>query len=81
VKARIQMGSALVMLHNTGGVTQAFGSLHRALLSSYDTSVVALLDKLDLVSREDWAKDFGSARADASNAREPHHGRARAPVL
>ena len=37
-------GSALVMLHNTGGVTQAFGSLHRALLSSYfDVSISSLL--------------------------------------
>jgi hypothetical protein len=56
LKARILNGRALVMLHNTGGVTQAFGSLHRALLSSYfDVSVSALLQRIELVSPENCA--------------------------
>lgn len=32
IRASIQTGNPMVLLYNSGGVTQAFGSLHRALL-------------------------------------------------
>ena len=33
IRAQIQTGNPMVMLYNSGGVTQAFASLHRAMLS------------------------------------------------
>ena len=60
LKTRIQSGEPLVMLHNTGGVVQAFCSLRKAMLSQVpvpDSS--ELLEKLELVSPQAWAKDFG----------------------
>ena len=60
LKGRIQNGEALVMLHNTGGVTQAFASLHRALLSSVPPpDAKTLLGRLELVSPEAWTDSFG----------------------
>jgi len=60
VKARIQAGSALVMIQNTGGVVQAFASLHRGMLSSVPPpDTITLLGKLELVSPERWSSNFG----------------------
>jgi len=60
IRARIQAGSALVMLQNTGGVIQAFASLHRALLSTVPPpDTLTLLSKLELVSPEAWSHTFG----------------------
>ena len=48
------------MLHNTGGVVQAFCSLRKAMLSKLPVpNSSELLEKLELVSPQAWAKDFG----------------------
>ena len=60
LRTRIQNGEALVMLHNTGGVVQAFASLRQAILEQFpvlDDS--ELLDRLELVSPQKWAQEFG----------------------
>jgi len=60
VKTRIQQGEALVMLHNTGGVVQAFCSLRKGMLSKVPVPESnELLAKLELVSPQPWAKNFG----------------------
>ena len=62
LRQRIQNGESLVMLHNTGGVTQAFASLHRAMLSEAPPPGTAkLLRALELVSPEPWTREFGLA--------------------
>ena len=50
-------GESLVLLHNTGGVTQAFSSLRKAMLSSSpppDNN--KLLESLELVSPAPWSR-------------------------
>ena len=59
LKARIQAGSSIVMLHNTGGVVQAFASLRKAMLSFPPPEADELLDKIELVSTAYWARTFG----------------------
>jgi len=60
LKQRIQAGESLVMLHNTGGVTQAFTSLRKAMLSSMPPPDASqLLNALELVSPAAWTKQFG----------------------
>ena len=48
---------------NTGGVTQAFGSLHRAITSRLGQGELpeaeVLLEKIELVAAEKWANSFG----------------------
>ena len=48
---------------NTGGVTQAFGSLHRAITSRLGQGELpeaeVLLEKIELVGAEKWANSFG----------------------
>ena len=77
LRTRIQSGESLVMLHNTGGVVQAFCSLRRGVLSKTpvpDSS--ELLEKLELVSPQPWAKNFGLP--DILMIKELHE---RAPML
>ena len=51
LKTRIQSGESIVMLHNTGGVTQAFTSLRKAMLGpTFAPDPAELLEKLELVS-------------------------------
>jgi len=60
LKRRIGCGESLVLLHNTGGVTQAFSSLRRGILSSMPPPEAAqLMESIELVSPEAWSKDFG----------------------
>ena len=49
-----------MLLHNTGGVTQAFSSLRKGILSSMPPpDNDQLLDKLELVSPAPWSTKFG----------------------
>lgn len=48
------------MLHNTGGVTQAFSSLRKAMQSRLPPPEPSeLLKMIELVSPQPWSKDFG----------------------
>jgi len=61
LRGRIQAGEAMVLLHNTGGVTQAFASLRKGMLSGIPPPEPAeLLENwLELVSPAAWCKTFG----------------------
>lgn len=61
LKRLIQSGEALVLLHNTGGVTQAFASLRKAMISSpYTPPPNELLDAVERVSPGAmWSTAFG----------------------
>ena len=61
LKTNIQQGKPLVMLHNTGGVTQAFASLRAGMISSQPPPESKdLLDNwIELVSPQPWAQTFG----------------------
>ena len=52
-------GMPLVMLYNTGGVTQAFGSLQRILARGPNLDSNEMLKRCELVSKENWAASFG----------------------
>jgi len=54
LRARISQGRPLVMLHQTGGATQAFASLHRALTAttSHRKAAEQVLREIDLFSGE-----------------------------
>ena len=62
LRSRISQGRPLVILHQTGGVSQAFGSLHKSI---GHMSVKAMkntdqiLAEVDLFSSENWASGFG----------------------
>ena len=77
LKTRIQAGESIVMLHNTGGVVQAWASLRKAILSRpIPPESSELLEKLELMSPAAWTKDFGLA--EILMLRELHQ---RAPML
>lgn len=58
--SNIKNGKSIVMLHNTGGVTQAWTSLCNAMTSTIPApSAQELLEKIDIVSPQPWAKEFG----------------------
>ncbi|GMH70018.1 hypothetical protein TrST_g14150 [Triparma strigata] len=64
LRAVIQAGRPLVMMNNTGGVTQAFASLHKALMKGQaDGEMLTsneLLDKIEIMNNVDqWTKTFG----------------------
>ena len=61
LKSNIQTGEKIVMLHNTGGLTQAFTSLRRKLLSNpiAPPSNSECLDAIDYVSPAKWSDSFG----------------------
>ena len=62
LRSRISQGRPLVMLHQTGGVSQAFGSLHKSIgHMSADSmkSTDQILAEIDLFSSEKWAAGFG----------------------
>ena len=60
LKNRINNGDPLVMLHNTGGVTQAFASLRKAMLSKVPPPEPNdLIDAIELVSPQAWTRQFG----------------------
>ncbi|KAL1524658.1 hypothetical protein AB1Y20_019545 [Prymnesium parvum] len=63
LRKNIQTGRPTVMLHNTGGATQAFGSVHRALYPHLNSREIpdaaVLLKRVEVVSTEKWAKSFG----------------------
>lgn len=62
LKTYIGAGESIVMLHNTGGVVQAWASLRKALLSTLPSpSSSELMEKLELKSTDAWIKDFGLA--------------------
>uniref|UniRef100_A0A7S3JU93 Uncharacterized protein n=1 Tax=Aureoumbra lagunensis TaxID=44058 RepID=A0A7S3JU93_9STRA len=66
LRSTILSGQPLVMLANTGGVTQAFSSCHRAILErskskESNNSTCDILSKIEIVSNENWAKHFGIA--------------------
>ena len=66
LRQTIQAGEPLVMLHNTGGVTQAFASLREGIVNSKPLPPTAreLLEKhLELVSPAAWAIKFGLPEA------------------
>jgi len=60
----IQAGRPLVMLNNTGGCTQAFASLHKAMMQSQQEDLKLtsneLLDKIEIMNNVDqWTQTFG----------------------
>lgn len=60
----IQAGRPLVMLNNTGGVTQAWSSLHNAMMESQakDLKLTSneLLEKIEIMNNVDqWTQNFG----------------------
>lgn len=57
----LQLGRPTVMLFNTGGVTQAFASLHDAVVRRHEQDVNGILRGLQIVSAEAWATNFGVA--------------------
>jgi hypothetical protein len=70
VQTSLSTGTPTVMLYNTGGVTQTFGSLHSYCVSGKtliedechatgDDPTRLILDKCDVVSVEPWTKRFG----------------------
>ena len=62
LKQRIAAGESIVMLHNTGGVVQAWASLRKAMLSKFPPPESSeLMEALELKSTADWIKDFGLA--------------------
>ena len=61
MKERLSRADNMVMIHNTGGVVQAFASLHRAMLSQVPLPTTEeLLKGVELVSPEAWTKEFGT---------------------
>ena len=60
LKQRIAAGESLVLLHNTGGVTQAFSSLRKAMLLPTGVPDSSdLLKSVELVSPQAWSRQFG----------------------
>jgi hypothetical protein len=63
LRGAIQQGLPMVMLYNTGGVTQAFCSVHRGLTAKKDDGTTPtsneILSSLEVVSSEKWAQSFG----------------------
>jgi len=65
LRSHILLGHPTVLLYNTGGATQAFGSLLRALARRLASgtgelpSSDELLRKIELVTKEKWASTFG----------------------
>ncbi|GMI00909.1 hypothetical protein TrVE_jg7298 [Triparma verrucosa] len=62
LRSRISQGRPLVMLHQTGGVSQAFGSLHKSIGHLTPESMKntdQILAEIDLFSSEKWASGFG----------------------
>ena len=70
LRGHIQMGHPTVMLYNTGGATQAFGSLHNAITELQARSgegrhegrlpdAEELLPQIELTAREKWVNGFG----------------------
>lgn len=64
LRGHIQMGHPTVMLYNTGGATQAFGSLHRAITDLQANEgrlpdAEELLPQIELTAQEKWVKGFG----------------------
>lgn len=70
IQQSLSSGTATVMLYNTGGVTQTFGSLHQWCVSKKimiedecirtgSDSTREILDRAEVVSREPWTKKFG----------------------
>ena len=56
LKRNIQAGESIVMLHNTGGVVQAWASIRKELIKFPPPDSSKLLDKLELKSPEEWTK-------------------------
>jgi ABC-type multidrug transport system fused ATPase/permease subunit len=65
LRKNILTGQPVVMLYNTGGVTQAFASVHRKLTEGSGMSQGRLPDaqemllNMEVVSKENWANNFG----------------------
>lgn len=57
LRGSIQSRRPLVMLYNTGGATQAFASIHRALAAGQRSSR-DIVQYLEVTSKENWAKSF-----------------------
>mmetsp|Transcript_107473 Transcript_107473/g.213413 ORF Transcript_107473/g.213413 Transcript_107473/m.213413 type:complete len:983 (-) Transcript_107473:41-2989(-) len=59
MRAWLQHGKPTVMLFNSGGATQAFASLHASVVKKHRTEVLKIMEDLQIVSDENWAKTFG----------------------
>ena len=59
LSSRIQSGQPLVMLYNTGGITQCFGSLLRAIVEHPHAGPEELLQYLEVATRKEWAASIG----------------------
>lgn len=59
LESRLNAGLPLVMLHNSGGITQAFASLLRAIVAHPDAQAEELLQYLELPSQKEWASRIG----------------------
>jgi hypothetical protein len=59
----LQQGRPSVMLLNSGGVTQAFASLHNAVVRSSTSNIHQILEMCEITGVERWTKNFGLAEA------------------
>ncbi|KAK3283599.1 hypothetical protein CYMTET_8687 [Cymbomonas tetramitiformis] len=57
----LSRGKPSVLLFNSGGVTQAFGSLHNDVIKRHKHDSVDIMKSLQIVSSEDWTNQFGVA--------------------
>jgi hypothetical protein len=83
LRSRILQGLPIVLLHQTGGATQAFGSLQKALTQSstfantglnvqpHKKTTDHILSEIDLFSSEQWASAFGVPGAFNPSPRQP----------
>lgn len=60
LKSLIQRGESTVMLHNTGGVTQAFASIRKAVTQAFPSpDALKILDDVEIVAKAPWKWKFG----------------------
>lgn len=59
LRSRIESGTPLVMMYNTGGATQAFGSMQRMLQHGPSPSASIMLAKAEICSTDAWTETFG----------------------
>jgi len=78
MRSWLQLGKPTVMLFNSGGCTQAFASLHDAVVKRHYHDENKILGLIQLVSTERWASTFGIAEIMIMrelNLRAPVHTR------
>ena len=56
---RFELGQPVVMLHNSGGITQSYASLLRAIVREPNAPADRLLDKVEVPVTKSWASEIG----------------------